>query len=48
MLMEEHRMRVFYSRVMRRICGPNSGAVMGCGENYVMRNFVVVFFSKYY
>ena len=28
-LMEEHRLRVFRDRVLRKICGPKSGKVRG-------------------
>jgi hypothetical protein len=37
-LREEHRLRVFENRVLRRIFGPKRGEVTG--ENYIMRSFI--------
>jgi hypothetical protein len=36
-LKEEHRLRVFENRVLRRIFGPKRDEVTGNGENYIMR-----------
>jgi hypothetical protein len=41
MLREEHRLRVFENRVMRRIFGPKRDEVMGNEESCTMRNFIV-------
>jgi len=37
-LREEHRLRVFENRVLKRIFGPKR---MGSGEDSTMRNFIV-------
>jgi hypothetical protein len=37
-LKEEHRLRVFENRVLRRIFGPKRDEVKGNGENYIMRS----------
>jgi hypothetical protein len=39
-LREEHRLRVFENRVLRRIFGPKRDEVTGEGENCIMRNFI--------
>jgi hypothetical protein len=33
-------MKLYESRVLRRIFGPKGDEVMGTGENYIMRSFV--------
>jgi hypothetical protein len=38
-LWEEHRLRVFENRVLRRIFVPNREEV--AGENFMMRNFII-------
>jgi hypothetical protein len=40
-LREEHRLRVFENRVLRRIFGPKRDEVAGGGENCIMRSCVV-------
>jgi hypothetical protein len=40
-LREEHRLRVFENRVLRRIFGLKRDEVMQNGENYIMRSFVI-------
>jgi hypothetical protein len=40
-LREEHRLRVFENRVLRRIFGPKRDEVTGNGENCIMRSFVI-------
>jgi hypothetical protein len=40
-LREEHRLRVFENRVLRRIFGPKRGEVTVNGENCIMRSFVI-------
>ena len=40
-LREEHRLRVFENRVLRRVFGHKRDEVTGNGENYVMRNLVI-------
>jgi len=35
---DEHRLRVFENRVLRRIFGPMRDEVTGSGENYIMRS----------
>ena len=40
-LREEPRLRVFESRVLRRIFGPKRDEVTGSGENYVMRSLMI-------
>jgi hypothetical protein len=47
-LREEHRLRVFENRVLRRILGPKKGELQGNGEEYIARSFIVVFLTKYY
>jgi hypothetical protein len=39
-LTEEHRLRVFDNRVLRRIFGPMSVKVIEVGENCIMRSFI--------
>jgi hypothetical protein len=39
-LREEHRLRVFENRVLRRIFGPNRDEVTGEWRNYIMRSFI--------
>jgi hypothetical protein len=39
-LREEHRLRVFENRVLRRIFGPKRDEVMGDGGNCIMRSFI--------
>jgi hypothetical protein len=36
-LREEHRLKVFENRVLRRVFGPKGDEVTGNGENYIMR-----------
>jgi hypothetical protein len=40
-LREEHRLRVFENRVLRRIFGPKRDEGTGNGGNYTMRNFII-------
>ena len=40
-LREEHRLRVFENRVLRRVFGPKRDEVTGNGENYIMRSLVI-------
>ena len=40
-LREEHRLRVFENRVLRRIFGPRRDGVTGSGENYIMRSSMI-------
>jgi len=40
-LREEHRLRVFENRVLRRILGPESDEVTGSGEIYIMRSLMI-------
>jgi hypothetical protein len=40
-LREEHRLRVFENRVLRRIFGLKRDEVMGNGENYITRSFMI-------
>jgi hypothetical protein len=40
-LREEHRLRVFENRVLRRIFGPKRDEVTGSGEDYIMRNLMI-------
>jgi hypothetical protein len=37
-LKEDHRLRVFENRVLRRIFGPKRDEVTENGENYIMRS----------
>jgi hypothetical protein len=39
-LREEHRLRVFENRVLRRIFGPTRNEVREVGENCIMRSFI--------
>jgi hypothetical protein len=39
-LREEHRLRVFENRVLRRIFGPKRDEVTGVWKNNIMRNFI--------
>jgi hypothetical protein len=40
-LREEHRLRVFENRVLRRIFGPKRNKVTGSGENYITRSLMI-------
>jgi hypothetical protein len=40
-LREEHRLRVFENRVLRRTFGPKRDEVTGGGENCITRSFVI-------
>jgi hypothetical protein len=40
-LREEHRLRVFENRVLRRIFGPERDEVKEVGENCIMRSCMV-------
>jgi hypothetical protein len=40
-LREEHRLRVFENRVLRRIFGSKRNEVAENGENCIMRSFVI-------
>jgi hypothetical protein len=40
-LREEHRLRVFENRVVRRVFGPKRDEVTGDGESCTMRNFII-------
>jgi len=40
-LREEHRIRVFENRVLRRIFGPKRGEVKWNGETYIMMNLMI-------
>jgi hypothetical protein len=39
-LREEHRLRVFENRVLRRIFRPKRDETIGGGENCIMRSFI--------
>jgi hypothetical protein len=39
-LREEHRLRVFENRVLRRIFGPRRDEMTGDGGNCIMRSFI--------
>jgi hypothetical protein len=38
---EERRLRVFESRVLRRVFGSKRDEVTGSGENYIMRRLMI-------
>ena len=40
-LREEHRLRVFENRVLRRIFGRKRYKITGGGENYIMRSLMI-------
>jgi hypothetical protein len=40
-LREEHRLRVFENRVLRRIFGPKRDEVTGGWRNFIMRKFAI-------
>jgi hypothetical protein len=40
-LKEEHRLRMFEKRVLRRISGPERDEVTETGENYTMRSSLI-------
>jgi hypothetical protein len=40
-LREEHRLRVFENRVLRRIFGPKRDEVTENGVSYTVRNFII-------
>jgi hypothetical protein len=39
-LREEHRLRVFGNRVLRRIFGPKRDEMIAGWKNYIMRSFI--------
>ena len=43
---EEHRLRVFENRMLRRIFGPKRDEVTGSGEDYITRSFMVCTYRK--
>jgi hypothetical protein len=45
-LREEHRLRVFKNRVLRRIFGPKRDEVTGGGEGYITRNLMICTYHK--
>jgi hypothetical protein len=45
-LREEHRLRVFADRVLRKTCGSKRDEVQESGEDYITRNFMIL--TKYY
>jgi hypothetical protein len=45
-LREEHRLRVFENRVLRRIFGPKGDEVTGGWRNYIMRSFITCTFPQ--
>jgi hypothetical protein len=47
-LREEHRLRVFGNRVLRRIFGPKRDEVTGDGENCIMRSFITCTYRQLY
>ena len=38
---EEHRLRVYENRVLRRLFGPKREEVTGSGDNYIMRSLMI-------
>jgi hypothetical protein len=40
-LTERHILRVFENRVLRGIFGPKTDQVMGGGENFIMKSFII-------
>jgi len=38
---EEHRLKVFGNRVLRKIFGPKKEGWQETGENYIMRSFII-------
>jgi len=40
-LREEHRLRVFENRVLRRILGPKRDEKTGSRKNYIMRSLMI-------
>jgi hypothetical protein len=45
-LREEHRLRVFENKVLRRIFGPKRDEVTENGENCLMRSIVICFLRQ--
>jgi hypothetical protein len=43
---EEHRLRVYKNRVLRRIFGPTREEVTGGRKNCTMRSFIICTFTK--
>jgi hypothetical protein len=41
-LREEHRLRVFESRVLKKIFGSKEGEVTGSREDYITRSFFIL------
>jgi hypothetical protein len=39
-LREEHRLRVFDNRVLRKIFGPKRGEIQEAGENCIIKSFI--------
>jgi hypothetical protein len=46
-IQEEHRLKVFENRVLRRIFGLKRDEVMEIGENCIMRSFITLLFAKH-
>jgi hypothetical protein len=47
-LREEHRLRVFENRMLRRIFGPKRVEHSRNGEDCIMRSFMIAKLTKYY
>jgi hypothetical protein len=45
-LKEEHRLRLFENRVLRKIFVHKRDEVMGSGENYIMRSLMICSFHQ--
>jgi hypothetical protein len=45
-LREEHRLRVFENRVLRRVFGPKSNEVREIGENCILSSFITCTFRQ--
>jgi hypothetical protein len=40
-LKDEHRLRVFENKVLRKISGPKRDEITGNGEDYTRRSFII-------
>jgi hypothetical protein len=46
LLREEHRLRVFENRVLRKILGPKRDEATGGWRQFVMKNFIISILNK--
>jgi hypothetical protein len=46
-LREEHKVRMFENRVLRKILGPRRNEMTGSGEDYSRRSFIICIYEPF-